>query len=105
MQNIEQAVMEPGAPGKNKKVKVSVLYTGQEAYVDEFAPEVPIGMVKRKAMKQFGLEESAAAEYALQYAGADLDDKKKVGDIAGNEVTLTLVRVKPQERGHGRRVS
>ena len=95
--------MDPGAPGKNKKVKVRVLYTGQEAYVDEFAPEVPIGTVKRKAMKQFGLEESAADQYALQYEGANLDDKRKVGDIADNEVTLTLVRVKPQEKGYGRR--
>jgi len=102
MQNIEQAVMEPGSPGKNKKVKISVSYTGQEAYVDEVAPEVPIGTVKRKAMKQFGLEESATDQYALQYEGANLDDKRKVDDIAGNEVTLTLVRVKPQEKGYGR---
>jgi hypothetical protein len=103
MKNIEQTVMEPGAPGTNKKVKVSVFYTGEEPYVDEFAPEVPIGTVKRKAMKQFGLEERAADEYALQYEGANLDDKRKVGDIAGKEVTLTLVRVRPQEKGYGRR--
>jgi hypothetical protein len=95
----ERTVSEPGAPGTEKRVKVIVFYTGKPPYEDEFAPEVPVGTVKRKAMKQFGLEESSADEYALQFDGADLDDKKKVGDIAGSAVSLTLVRVNPQQRG------
>jgi len=96
--------MEPGAPGKEKKIEVTVVYTGQSPYVDEFAPEGPIGTVKRRAMKQFEIEESAADDYALQFDGVNLGDKQKVGDIATNKVTLTLVRVKPQEKGYGRRV-
>jgi hypothetical protein len=102
MTTTQQTVIQPGAPGTERKIGVIVLYTGQDTYTGEFAPEVPIGTVKRKAMKQFGLEESSADEYALQFEGVDLDDKKKVGDITGHSVTLTLVRIKPQEKGYGR---
>lgn len=104
MQDVEQAVLEPGAPGQSRKIQVTVSYTGQEPFVDSFAPGVPLGTVKRKAMKQFGLEEAAADAYALQYEGADQDDKRKVGEIGGSEVALTLVRIKPQEKGYGRRI-
>jgi hypothetical protein len=102
MVKIEDSVVVPGAPGVEKKVVGTVLYTGQDSYVGEFAPEVPLGTVKRKAMKQFGIEESAADLYALQYEGANQDDKVKIGDLGAKEVTFTLVRVKPQEKGHAR---
>src|SRR5262245_39574697 len=103
MRATEQAVIEPAAAGKDK-VEVTVVYTGQDPFVDEFPPPVPIGTVKRKAMKQFGIEESAADQYALQFDGVNLDDKVKVGDVAGEKVTLTLVRIKAQEKGYAQRI-
>ena len=99
IKSTDQAVLEPGAPGKDKKISTTVVYTGKGPFMDEFAPEVPIGTIKRKAMHQFEIEPSAADEYALQYADANLDDKTKIGELGRGPLTLTLVRVKPQEKG------
>jgi hypothetical protein len=84
----------------DKKIKVEVAYTGQDPYQDSFAPEVPLDTVKRKAMHQFGIEASAADQYALQLASANLDDKATVGSLGKSDVTLTLVLKKPQEKGY-----
>jgi len=83
-----------------KKISVEVAYTGQDPYKDTFAPEVPLGTVKRKAMHQFGLEESSADKYILQFDGANLDDKATVGSLGKPEVRLTLTLKKPQEKGY-----
>jgi hypothetical protein len=85
---------------KAKKVKVEVAYTGHDEYVEEIAPETPVGTVKRKAMKQFGIEESAADNYAMQFSGANQDDKTKVGDFGDTDVKFVLVLKKPQEKGY-----
>lgn len=84
-----------------KKIAVTVAYTGHDSYQGEFAPEVPVGTIKRKAMHQFDIEESAADQYALQFAGANLDEQTKIGDLHRHQVDLVLVLKKPQEKGHG----
>lgn len=47
-------------PGQEKKVTVTVEYTGRDPYVEQFTPEVPVGTIERKALHAFGLEPSAA---------------------------------------------
>jgi hypothetical protein len=84
----------------DKKIQVAVAYTGQDDYFGEFTPEVPIGTVKRKAMHEFGIEESAADNYVLQLAGVNLDDHTKVGDLGKNPLKLTLLLKRPQEKGY-----
>lgn len=91
--------VKPEAP---KKVQITVSYTGQDDYVESFAPEVPVGTVKRKAMHEFGLEASAADKYALQFGGVNLDDHSKLSDLGKHEVKLVLVLKQPQEKGYGR---
>lgn len=86
----------------DKKIKVVVTYTGHYDYVGEFSPEVPVGTIKRKAMHQFEIEESAADNYALQFGGANLDEKTKIGDLGRQEVKLVLLLKKPQEKGYAR---
>lgn len=85
----------------DKKITVQVAYTGHDPYQDSFAPEVPLDTVKRKAMHQFGIEPSAADEYALQLAGVDLNDTMTVGSLGKSDVKLTLVLKKPQPKGYG----
>ena len=89
-------------PENEKKINVKVAYTGHDEYEENFSPEVPLGTIKRKAMKQFDIEESAADNYALQLSGTNLDDKTKVGELGRPEVKLVLVLKKPQEKGHAR---
>lgn len=83
----------------DKKIHVTVSYTGHDDYAEEFAPEVPIGTVKRKAMHKFDLEESAADKYAIQLGGVNLDDKSKLSELGQREVSLVLLLKKPQEKG------
>jgi hypothetical protein len=84
------------------KIIVSVGYTGHDPYHGEFAPETPAGTVKRKAMHQFGLEESAGDQYVLAFQGTHLDDHTKLGDLRRSPLDLVLLLKKPQEKGHGR---
>jgi hypothetical protein len=83
----------------DKKIHVDVSYTGHDDYTGEFSPEVPVGTVKRKALKEFGIEESAADQYVLQYDGVTVDDKK-IGDLGSHEVKLVLLLKKPQQKGY-----
>jgi len=89
-------------PAEPKKVQVIVSYTGHDNYSESFPPEVPIGTIKRKAMHEFGIEQSAADKYALQFDGANIDDKTKLSDLGVREVKLVLVLKQPQEKGYGR---
>ena len=89
-------------PDHEKKVKVSVAYTGHDVYQDDFSSEVPVGTIKRKAMHKFCIEESAADKYVLQFNGTNLDDKTKIGELDKREVKLTLLLKKPQEKGYAR---
>ncbi|MFN7138212.1 MAG: hypothetical protein ACK4UN_02615 [Limisphaerales bacterium] len=86
----------------NKKIVVSVAYTGKDEYAENFASEVPVGTVKRKAMHQFEIEASAAERYVLQLNGVNIDDKTKIGDLGGADIKLTLLLKKPQEKGYAR---
>ena len=99
MKTIE-GLLEPAAAGKQHKVTVTVDYTGADPYVDDVAPEAELVSVKQKALHAFGIEPSAGGDYALQFAGVNQDDHIKVGDLGTEHVTLTLVRVKPQEKGY-----
>lgn len=83
-----------------KKVTVTVAYTGQDEYVESFAPEVPIGTIKHKAMHEFKIEESAADKYVLQLNGTNLDDKTKIGDLGKHDVNLDLMLKEPQQKGY-----
>jgi hypothetical protein len=84
----------------DKKIEATVSYTGHDDYQGEFSPEVPVGTVKRKAMKEFDIEESAADKYALQFNGTNLDDHTKIGDLGKPEVKLVLVLKQPQQKGY-----
>lgn len=83
-----------------KKIKATVAYTGHDEYQGDFSPEVPVGTVKRKAMHEFHIEESAADQYVLQFAGTNLDDHTKIGDLRRQEVELVLLLKNPQEKGY-----
>jgi uncharacterized protein YacL (UPF0231 family) len=83
-----------------KKIKVTVAYTGHDDYEGEFSPEESIGTVKRKAMHQFDIEESAADKYVLQHDNVNLDDKIKVGALGKCDVKLVLLLKQPQEKGY-----
>lgn len=85
---------------KEKRITVIVAYTGHDEFKDEFAPETPVGTVKRKAMHQFGIEASAADNYALQFNGVNLEDKTKIGELGKEEVKLVLHLKKPQPKGY-----
>lgn len=84
-----------------KKVHVTVCYTGHDEYVESFAPEVPVGTVKHKAMHEFSIEPSAADKYVLQFDGVNLDDKTKLSELGKREVKFVLLLKKPQEKGYG----
>ncbi len=85
----------------DKKIKVTVTYTGHDDYQSDVSQGVPVGTVKQKALHEFGIEESAADKYVLQFASANLDDHTKIGDLGQHEVTLMLLLKKPQEKGSG----
>ena len=102
MKDVQESIMEPARAGTHK-ITVTVDYTGHDPFVDGFNEQEPLLAIKRKAMMAFGLEESAAGDYALQFAGVNQDDHVKVGDLATEHLLLTLVRVKPQEKGRGGR--
>jgi len=87
---------------EDKKVKVTVAYTGHDEYAESFAAEVPVGTIKRKSLHTFQIEENAADQYAMQFGGTNIDDKTKIGELGRGEIKLTLVLKKPQEKGHGR---
>jgi hypothetical protein len=83
-------------------VKVKVAYTGHDDYHKEFPPHETIGEIKRKALKHFGIEESSADKYVLQFDGANLPDHVKIGELDRSEVVLVLLLKKPQEKGDDR---
>ena len=87
---------------EDKKLKVTVAYTGHDEYSDSFPPEVPVGTIKRKALHTFQIEESAADQYAIQFGGTNIEDKTKIGELGTGEIKLVLVLKKSQEKGHGR---
>ena len=99
----EETSTQGASPHPNeKKIKVEVAYTGHDEYADEFPSGMPVGTIKRKAMHAFGIEESAADQYILQFDGVNLDDKQKIGDLGNQDVKLVLLLKKPQEKGHVR---
>lgn len=84
----------------DKKITVVVSYTGHDDYQDQFSPETPVGTIKRKAMHQFGIEESAADKYVIQFNGVNIDDSTKIGTLGGPVVKLILLLKQPQEKGY-----
>jgi hypothetical protein len=86
----------------DKRIRATVAYTGHDEYEGEFSPDTSVGTVKRKAMNRFGIEESAANNYLLQFEGTNLDDNIKLGDLGRVDVKLVLLLKKPQEKGYAR---
>jgi hypothetical protein len=74
-----------------EKIEVTVKYVGHNDYTHEFPGEIVFHAIKVAAMRFFGLEESAASKYALQYNGTDLGEHTDLSILDKNPATLTLV--------------
>lgn len=84
---------------EKQKVSVTVQYVGKNDYVD---PDVPgsqeLQAIKVHAMKVFELNTGDASRYVLQFNGADVSDKTKVGQL-GTVVVLKLVLAEEVAKG------
>jgi hypothetical protein len=84
---------------EKQKVSVTVQYVGKNDYVD---PDVPgsqdLQAIKVHAMKVFELNPGDASRYVLQFNGADVSDKTKIGQL-GTVVVLKLVLAEEVAKG------
>lgn len=70
-------------------ISITVKYTGKENFNERTNGDPPFHQIKLEAMKHFGIEAAAAANYVLQYDGVDLPDDQHVRAL--NQSTLVLI--------------
>lgn len=83
--------MNPEHPSPEKKIQVTVTYTGKNDFQESVAPSTRFGAVKLDAMNGFGLDPAKADEYVLQYGDTDLDDGRPVASLGREDVKLRLM--------------
>jgi hypothetical protein len=74
----------------HEKVHVTVEYTGTEPFSASFPKSTTFHHIELEAMRAFGLEAAAADKYALQFHGADLDDRRPIGSLGQKDVHIQL---------------
>jgi hypothetical protein len=80
------------------KVAVTVTYVGKKDFVDEVPGSEELQAIKVRAMNAFELNAGDAHRYVLEFNGADVSDKTKVGKL-GTVVVLKLVLAEEVAKG------
>jgi hypothetical protein len=84
----------------DREIDVVVAYIGHEPWRHVFRPTATVQTVKVKAMTEgFGLEASAADNYALQLNGVDLPEATEIGQLRKNPLNVELVLKKEPHKG------
>ena len=82
-----------------KKIDLTVKYTGHENFHEVVPGAETFHAVKLAAMHKFGIEASAAPKYVLQYDGVDVPENAHVSSLNQEKVELVLTLKKESEKG------
>jgi hypothetical protein len=89
----EEQSME-NKPKKEHKIEVRVTFPISAAgpFHEKVEPETTAGTVKASAMGHFGVAEDGQHSYYLSHAGVQVPDTEAIGNLAGAELKLTLIK-------------
>jgi hypothetical protein len=83
----------------DKKLSATVKYVGHSDFQETFPSSTEVRHVKAQALKTFGIEESAASQYALQYDKSDVADQTRLESFGQQTLIFTLVLINEVPKG------